>query len=229
MKPRKKLAEAQAPEGGMMALHEHDGEYSISISGRELMHSKVSFSELKLGTLGVNRLDGKERNRVLIGGLGLGFTLKSVLGQTNKRTIVDVVELMPEMIEWNKTHLHKLNGKLLETTRVRVRNANVIATIYQATSGTYDSIMLDIDNGPVGMVSKGNDSLYSNQGVAAICKALKPNGRAILWSASTDRKFENLLKKERIPYDVVPAKLHENAKRPSHFLYVLKPEPPEEE
>lgn len=221
MKPRIKLAETPAPDGGSLTLYEHDGDYVISLGGRELMHSKATASELLLGTLGVAQLDSKEHNRVLIGGLGLGFTLKSVLSLTNKRCDVDVVELIPDIIEWNKTHLEKLNGKLLETTRVKVRPSNVIAHLHRTKPGTYDAIMMDIDNGPVAMVAKENSSLYSERGIQAMMDVLKPEGRAVVWSASLDKRFEKRLKQARLQFKSYPAKIHEKAKKPSYILYVI--------
>lgn len=219
MKPRVKLAESGFP-GGKIALIEHDGAHSISINGQELMHSRSHASESLLGSLGVARLNREEGGRVLIGGLGLGFTLKDALASMGEKTRVEVAELLPEMIDWNRTHLKNLNGSLLDDPRVVVRAADVTRLLREAEPNTYDAILLDVDNGPVAMVSESNASLYSRSGVRSICKALKKKGRIVVWSAGPDQRFENHLHQAGLSVEVVPAKARENAKSASYLLYV---------
>lgn len=206
-----------------MTLHEHDGAFSINFNGQELMHSKASASESLMGNLGTVRLDKGGAFRVLVGGLGLGFTLKNVLKSVGPRTTVEVVELIPEVVEWNRTHLKKLNGALLDDSRVRVRVEDVTTLIRNAKPESYDAILLDVDNGPVAMVAANNYSLYSNAGIDAICAALKPGGRAVIWSAGPDGKFESRLRKSGLRVKGVPAKMHERARRDACMLYVLEP------
>lgn len=220
MKPRIKLAESKTPDGRTMALYNHDGVFSINISGNELMHSDSYTSEKLLGELGVARLKKDEPARVLIGGLGLGFTLQSVLESVGPETSVETVELLPEVIEWNREHLKELNGALLDDTRVAVLTNDVTKVVRKAKSGTYDAIMLDVDNGPVALVNKANLSLYSNTGVRSIRNALKPGGRAVFWSASPDERFEARLERNGFRVKAVPAKVHERAKRAAYLLYV---------
>ena len=219
MKPRIKLAECDFP-GGRIALIEHDGAHSISVNGQELMHSRSHGSESLLGSLGVARLNREEDGRVLIGGLGLGFTLKDALTSLGDKTTVEVAELLPEMIEWNRTHLKDLNGSLLDDPRVVVRSADVTRLLREAEPNTYDAVLLDVDNGPVAMVSESNSSLYSRNGVRSICKALKKSGRIVVWSAGPDQRFENHLRQAGLSVEVVPAKARENAKSASYLLYV---------
>jgi spermidine synthase len=205
-----------------MALYEHDGAYSISMTGQELMHSKASASESLLGKLGVEHLDYAKPARVLIGGMGLGFTLRSVLESAGAEVAVELVELIPEVIEWNKVHLDGLNGECLDDPRVQVRTEDVTRVIHSANPKTYDSILLDVDNGPVAMVASRNKSLYGQSGINAIKRSLTPSGRAIFWSAGQDNKFDSLLKRSGFDVRVVRAKVHETAKRPAYFLYIAE-------
>jgi spermidine synthase len=220
MKPRIKLGEVKTSDGERMSLYEHDGTFSISLNGQELMHSKANVSECLLGQLGVARLKGGIAARVLVGGLGLGFTLRSVLEAVGSETMVELVELIPEVIEWNRAHLQGLNGSLLEDPRVIIRAEDVTKVIREAEAGSYDVILLDVDNGPIAMVAKTNRSLYSNYGIGTLRAVLKPDARAVFWSAGPDRKFEVRLRKGGFKVKVVPAKMNDGSRRPSYVLYV---------
>jgi len=224
MKPRIKLAEAESSENGSLALFEHDGSYAINFRGQELMHSKMHASETLLGELGARNLPPDSPTTVLIGGLGLGFTLRSVLEASSENTKIEMIELVPEVIEWNKTHLHSLNGSLLDDPRVETFAADVRKTIRKAEPESYDTILLDVDNGPVAMVSINNSSLYSYFGLRSIYQALKPGGRAVFWSAGQDRKFESQLAKTHFKVTPTPAKTHSAAKRAAYLLYVCDKE-----
>ena len=220
MKPRVKLAEAETTGRGRLALYEHDGVFSMNFSGQELMHSDACASERFLGRLGIDRVSHEEDALVLIGGLGLGITLLSVLELAGPKTKVCVAELIPEVVEWNRTFLKGINGNSLRDPRVEVRVEDVGPLIRKAERGTYDVILLDVDNGPVAMVAAKNGSLYSNTGLRSIHAALKPGGRAVFWSAGPDRGFEMKLERARFRVDAVPAKVHERAKRAAYVLYV---------
>ena len=219
MKPRIKLGEVKTSDGGRMSLYEHDGTFSISLNGQELMHSNANVSECMLGELGVARLKGGTA-RVLIGGLGLGFTLRSVLEAVSSETMVEMVELIPEVIAWNRAYLRELNGSLLEDPRVVIRAEDVTKVIREAEAESYDVILLDVDNGPIAMVSKTNSSLYSNYGISKLRAVLKPDARAVFWSAGPDRKFEARLRKGGFKVKVVPAKMNDGSRRPSYVLYI---------
>ena len=219
MKPRVKLAESKFT-GGILSLSEHDGSYSISLDGKELMHSRANESELLLGSLGVARLGNKLAGRVLIGGLGLGFTLKGALESVGDKTTIEVAEMIPEVIEWNRTYLKNLNGSLLDHPQVETRRMDVTRLIQEAKPNTYDAILLDVDNGPNAMVSETNASLYSKNGIRSICKALKNEGRLVVWSAGPDRGFEKRLGRAGLQVEAVRAKTHAGAKSPSHYLYM---------
>ena len=219
MKPRVKLAESTFT-GGELSLTEHDGSYSISLDGKELMHSRANASELLLGSLGVARLNNETNARVLIGGLGLGFTLKSVLESVGDKTIIEVAEMIPEVIEWNRTYLKNLNGSLLDHPQVEIRAMDVTRLIQETEPHTYDAILMDVDNGPNAMVADTNASLYSKTGIRSICRALKKGGRLVVWSAGSDQGFEKRLCHAGLKVEAVRAKAHAGAKSPSHFLYL---------
>ena len=192
----------------------------MRVDGRDLMHSSVSASELHLGEIAVEQLRGATEGRVLIGGLGMGFTLKSVLAGVGKNIAVEAVELIPEVVEWNRTFMKDLNGKLLDDPRVTVVTRDVYALLNRSKPNTYDAILLDIDNGPTAMVQNGNARLYTRQGMQQIRRALKAGGRVAIWSASVDTQFEARLKSMNFRIEAVPARLHKNARRSTYTIYV---------
>lgn len=226
MKPNITLAETKTPNGSRMTLVEHDGSFCIRVNGQQLMHSSVSTSEIKLGELGCERLANRGAPyRVLIGGLGLGFTLKSVLASVGPRAAVHVSELFPEIVAWNRTFLAGLNGGALADRRVKVLEEDVRAIVRRAAREPYDAIILDIDNGTTAMVKDENNALYSEWGMQQIALALKPGGRAAVWSACADAVIEKRLAKAGFAVQAVPAKLYEHARRSTYMIYVAdKPE-----
>jgi spermidine synthase len=221
MKPNITLAETKTPNGARMTLVEHDGEYCIRVNGQQLMHSSVSTSEIQLGEVGCAKLADKSRPaRVLIGGLGLGFTLQSVLRSVGPRTQVHVAELFPEIVAWNRTFLAGLNGGALADRRVTVLEADVRWLIKKAARAPFDAIVLDIDNGTTAMVKDENHALYSERGISQIFSALKPGGRAAIWSACADAVLEKRLVKAGFLVKAVPAKLYAQARRSTYMIYV---------
>jgi len=221
MKPNITLAETRTPNGARMTLVEHDGSYCIRVNGQQLMHSSVSTSEIELGRLGCARHPNRSAaTRVLIGGLGLGFTLKSVLQSTGPKAVIHVTELFPEIVSWNRTHLAGLNGKLLGDKRVTVFVDDIRAIIRRAARAPYDAVILDIDNGTTAMVKDDNKQLYSEQGMQQIALALKPGGRAAIWSACADAAIEKRLNRAGFQVQAVPAKLYAQAKRAAYMIYV---------
>jgi len=220
MKPNITLAEMTTPNGARLTLVEHDGDFCIRVNGQQLMHSAVNASELQLGTLGCERHVGKKGVRVLIGGLGLGFTLKSVLQSVGRTDTVHVAELFPEIVAWNRTFLSGLNGKLLDDPRVTLLEEDVKTVINRSARNPYDVIVLDIDNGTTAMVAAENNSLYSQRGMEVIARALKPDGRAAVWSACADATVEKRLKAAQFTVQAVPAKLYPTAKRSAYMIYV---------
>ena len=128
--------------------------------------------------------------------------------------------MIPEVIEWNLTYLKNLNGSLLDHPQVEIRVMDVTRLIQQAEPHTYDAILMDVDNGPNAMVCQTNASLYSKNGIRSICRALKNDGRLVVWSAGPDQGFEKRLGRAGLKVEAVRAKAHAGAKSPSHFLYM---------
>lgn len=221
MKPNLKLAEAQTPDGARLTLHEHDGSFCIRLNGHDLMHSKVTASETLLGELIAAAARDRKSPRILIGGLGLGFTLKRVLEESPASASVEVVELLPEIVDWNRRFLSGLNGSWLSDPRVHMIVGDVVQVLGRQP-GRYDGIILDIDNGPTAMVREGNSRLYDRRGIARIAAGLKPGGSAAIWSAGKDPGFEERLKKAGFFVQAVPARLYPGAKRFSCTIYLAE-------
>jgi spermidine synthase len=173
-----------------------------------------------LARLACARSHAPAKARVLIGGLGFGFTLRQVLEIVGAEACVQVAELLPEVVAWNREFLSSVNGLLLDDTRVEVFVEDVFQVISRAPAGHYDAILLDVDNGPVAMVQDGNARLYQTQGFAVITQALKPGGRVVFWSASTDHAFAKRLAKAGFKVETVAAKAYPQAKRSTHTLFV---------
>ena len=219
MKPHLKLAETLTPDGARLSLHSHDGNFCIRVNGQELMHSAAAASELQLGELAVEGFAARPA-RILIGGLGLGFTLKAVLAKSGPDVTVEVAELFPTVVEWNRTFLKDLNGACLADPRVKVLVEDVGHVLSRAGSVAYDAIILDIDNGPTAMVQANNAGHYRAQGIQRFFAALKPGGRAAIWSAKADHAFEGRLRKAGFAVKAVPAKLYASAKRHTYTIYL---------
>ncbi len=220
MKPTLKLAETTTPDGARLTLHEHDGSFAVRINGQALMDSRVATSELQIGELATAKFPRFGKSRVLIGGLGLGFTLRSALDGVGPHGVVEVAELVQGIVDWNRTHLTGLNGKLVDDKRVRLLVADVAQVIAKAPNAHYDAIILDTDNGPSPMVQRSNARLYDERGLAKLFTSLTAKGRAVIWSAAPDKAFAARLAKAGFKVEVVAAKVHATAKRPAYTLYV---------
>jgi spermidine synthase len=220
MKPHRLLAETRLPSGAMLTLHEHDGAFCIRLAGRELMHSQAAASELALGEIGTARLAHGKAARVLIGGLGLGFTLRRVLECADVKVTVEVAELLPALVAWNRDHLKTLNGALLDERRVTVRVGDVFDLVCSAAPASYAAILLDIDNGPAAMVQAANARLYDVRGLQMLATALASGGRLVVWSAGPDRPFERRLAQAGFAVQVIPVKLHAGARQEAGRLFV---------
>ncbi len=220
MKPNRKLAETAVPGGARLALYEHDGAFAIRMDGRQLMTSVMHESERVLGELATAHLGHRENPRILVGGLGLGFSLAGVLQQVGPRAMVEVAELVPEIVRWNREYLQSLNGALLNDPRVAVRTDDVWDLLVPRRGGRYDAVLLDTDNGPVAMVQKRNARLYAPSGIKRLMDALRPGARAAIWSANRDQSFERNLNRAGFRVVVVPAKLYAAARRQAVTIYL---------
>ena len=220
MKPFTTLARARTSGGAELTLHEHDTHFFLRVNSQSLMTTKAAVSEMELAHLACERLRERPAVRVLIGGLGFGFTLRRVLELTVRDAIVEVAELLPEIVAWNREFLSGVNGKLLDDSRVRISIADVFQIITLAPAAHYDAILLDVDNGPMAMVQDGNARLYQPGGLAAMARVLKPGGRVTLWSAGPDPAFSRRLARAGFAVQVVNAKAHTRARRNAHTIFV---------
>ena len=226
MKPNRKLAETTTPDGAKLILYEHDGAYCIRLNGVDLVHSSATASELRLGELAAETLSEQPDSLVLLGGMGLGFTLKSLLAKGGPRVKVQVAELIPQVIDWNRNLLTHLNGTLLDDSRVEVLLHDVWTVIAGAEPARYDALVLDIDNGPTAMVQKQNARLYSSKGFEKIARVLKPHGRALFWSARPEPAFAQRLARAGFDVRAVAAPLYAAAKRFPVSIYVAEKQTP---
>jgi spermidine synthase len=209
MIPWNLLAETRTPDGARLGLFEHDGEYVLRVDGRELMSNRRHASELRLGVIGGLAAASPGR-RVLIGGLGLGYTLRGVLNHAAPDAEVVVAELMPQIVDWNNHPGWPLASDALADPRTRVVLGDVGERISEAASGAsprYDAILLDADNGTTPMMTEGNRALYRVDGVRRARAALKPGGLIAYWSAVPEPAFEKLLRREgfRVETELVRA------------------------
>lgn len=200
MIPWEELARAEAPEGDTLRLFRRGSEYSIRLQdGNELMNSRLGGSEIALATLALARIEGRPAPRVLIGGLGMGFTLRAAQEQAPSDADLVISELVPELVTWASQYMGDVFGDSLSDPRVEIRTGDVVAEI-AAGEGRYDAILLDVDNGPDGLTRGGNDALYSEAGLAAAHRALAPRGVLAVWSAHPSVPFTKRL--ARANFDV---------------------------
>jgi len=207
MKPIVLLDRSATPDGTPITLHEHDGEKSIRVGGVELMSSRQHHSEERLAQLGCAGLRESPRVVVLIGGLGLGFTLRETLRQVAADATVVVAELVPAVIAWNRAPGLGLAADVIDDPRVVLVTGDV-ADVMAGSRGRFDSIMLDVDNGAAGLTAATNAWLYAATGLGAARAALKPGGRLAVWSAGDDRRFAARLEEAGFAVEVVRARTH---------------------
>lgn len=188
MIPWVQLGSAQSPGGGELRLMRRGAELSIMSGAIELMNSRLSGSEEALATLTCAPLASAADPAVLIGGLGMGFTLRAALAQLSASAQVTVAELVPAVVSWARGPMAELFAGCLEDRRVTILEADVAAVIGRARAA-YDAILLDVDNGPGGLNRAANDGLYSGEGLNAAAQALKPGGVLAVWSSTQDAAF----------------------------------------
>jgi len=195
MIPWKVLDSAAAPgSNDPLTLHQRGHEFSIRVQHMELMNSRRSASESGFSELGCARIAGRPRPRVLIGGLGMGFSLRRALDGLPANATVVVAELVPQVVTWNETVLGHLAGHPLRDPRVVVRQGDV-AQLLRESRGAFDLIMLDVDNGPEGLTQAANDWLYARPGIETARAALRPQGVLGYWSAKPDARFVRRLER----------------------------------
>ncbi len=193
MRPWELLDTTTVPGAGSeLRLYRRGEEFSIKVGRSELMNSRVHGSEDALAELACKRLGDKSQPRILIGGLGMGFTLAAALQQLGPDAEIVVAELVPAVIEWNRGVLSSVAGHPLESKRITVHEGDV-GQLIRSEQGVYDAILLDVDNGPEGLTRKENDSLYSPAGLSSALAALRSGGIFGVWSISPDHRFSKRL------------------------------------
>ena len=218
MKPHHTLGRASTPDGGEIVLYERDGAYFIRVNGLELMTSRAHGSEEDLARLALAKVRRQEP-RVLVGGLGMGFTLRAVLDVVSTSAKVMVAEILPAVIAWNRNELAHLARSPLEDPRVAVVERDV-AEIIAAGPSAFDAVLLDVDNGPEAFTVAENQRLYGPLGLASIHRCLRPDGVLGVWSADPDRAFEKRLAKAgfKVSTETVPAR--RGGKGPKHTIFI---------
>jgi spermidine synthase len=227
VKPYVQLAEARLRDGTVFSLHTHDGKFYLKNDRRELMSTALTYSEQLLAELGCAALlDGMptrpKHPRVLIGGLGMGFTLKRTLELVGRPATVEVAELVPEIIEWNRTFLAEHNGPILGDERTKIYRGDLFDCLAERGKASYDAILIDIDDGPDMLITQGNARLYSPGFLARIRDALAPGGCVAYWLALPNADFVRGLNKAGFTVEEHLAKPHANSKKPRHRIYVAR-------
>lgn len=197
MKLRTQLATTSAPDGSRLALFQHDEDFIITVDRQDLMLSRAHESEFELARLGCAHVAGHRRPTILIGGLGMGYTLRQTLDMLGSCATVVVAELLPEVVRWNRDYLGGLTNHPLRDRRVTVRIDDV-ADVIRQSPGVFDAVLLDVDNGPHAITDARNRHMYSRDGIRSCLHALRAKGCLAVWSAIFDPPFERRLRQEHL-------------------------------
>ena len=219
MKKWTTLDQALTPDGKTISLHEHDGSYAIRVDGIPLMSTRQHASEERLAEFACAHLRGVGHARVLIGGLGFGFTLKAALAALAPGATVVLAEMLAAVIAWNRDPRFPLASQAVADPRVTVVQQDVADVIGESRAG-FDAIILDVDNGPAALSTGGNARLYDLPGLRRIRAALRPGGCAAFWSAAADPAFEKLLAQAGFRVHIERARSHGTSGR-WHTLFVV--------
>ncbi|WP_145902312.1 MULTISPECIES: spermidine synthase [Sphingobium] len=218
MIPRELIDTAPVPGGQELKLYRRGADHMIVLDRNELMSSRMSGSEKALAVMTLERLKGRGAPHLLIGGYGMGFTLRAALAEMGQGGRIMLVELVPKIIEWARGPMAELAAGCLDDPRVTLIEGDVAAEIASA-HGSYDAILLDVDNGPDGLTAPANDRLYSTSGLATAKAALKPGGILAIWSAGSDDPFTRRLRNAGFDVDEVAVKARDNGKGPRHVIW----------
>ncbi len=221
MKPHERLGDAQTPNGTKLTLYRHDGAYLIKADGIELMSTRRHLSEDRLAEVACEPLRDVVGARVLVGGLGLGFTMRAALRALRGDAEVLVAELVADVIAWNANPLFDLSADAMRDSRVRIMHDDVV-NVLRANPGGFHAIMLDTDNGPDGMLMSENARLYATRGIALTMAALRPAGTIVYWSVGDDPHFAGALQHSGLSVQTLRVRAHDTA-GPMHTLYVATP------
>ena len=218
MIPWVQLDSAPLADGGELRLKQRGSEFSIMLGTNELMNSRLSGSEEALASLACDKIKERRKPSLLIGGLGMGFTLRAALTAVGPDAEITVAELVPAVVGWARGPMAAIFGTCLDDPRVVIRETDV-SLLIRARPAAYDAILLDVDNGPEGLTHKGNDALYDPRGLAQAHAALKPGGVLTVWSSAPDAGFTRRL--SRTGFAVEEVKIRANGKRGArHTIWV---------
>ena len=221
MKIRELIDTARIPGGDELRLYRRGDDFIIAIGGNELMNSRMSGSEEALAVMSCDRLREPETARLLIGGYGMGFTLRAALAALGPDAKIIVAELVPEIIDWARGPMAGLAAGCLDDPRAELVIGDVAATI-AAGRGRYDAILLDVDNGPDGLVRDANDGLYSAAGLASAKAALRPGGILAIWSAAPDARFARRLRTAGFAVEEVAVRARASGKGARHVIWFAR-------
>jgi len=202
-----------------MVLYQHDHDFLIEVDGDDLMLSRHNESELELARLGCAHLAGRKAPSVLIGGLGMGYTLRQALDMLSPDAEVMVGELLDAVVEWNRKFLGELNDQPLEDERVELETGNIVELISRSKK-RFDAILLDIDNGPSAMTYSGNSRLYGYEGIVSCRNALRKKGCLAVWSAGPSKEYEQLLMRCDFHVRRYRVPVYKGSKSQSRFVWV---------
>ncbi len=203
---------------GSLRLLQRGTEFSIRLAQCELMNSRLSGSEEDLATLSAERIRGRERPRVLIGGLGMGFTLRAALAAFPPGAELVVAELVPAVVAWARGPMAAMHGDSLSDPRVEIKVVDVIPLVAERKSA-WDAILLDVDNGPDGLTRSGNDGLYDHAGLARARTALKPGGVLAIWSSGPDAGFTRRLRQSGLMVEEVKVRARKGHGTARHVIW----------
>jgi len=215
--PRELLDTADVPGGEPLRLFRRGADFMIVLERNELMNSRMSGSEEALAEMTIERL-GRKDPHLLIGGYGMGFTMRKALALLGPNAVVSVAELVPKIIDWARGPMAEMTAGGLDDPRAHVELVDVARAIGRA-QGVYDAILLDVDNGPDGLTRPGNDGLYSMTGLKIAKAALKPGGVLAVWSAAPDARFAKRMHDAGFQVDEVAVKARQNGKGPRHVIW----------
>lgn len=219
MLPWIELGRARVPGGGELKLMQRGSEFTIFAGPIGLMGSRQSGSEVALATIAAERVGQRPKARVLIGGLGMGFTLRAALAALRPDAEIVVAELVPEIAgAWARGPLAAIHADSLDDPRVRLRVGDV-GGIMAGDGAKFDAILLDVDNGPEGLTRPGNDALYSHAGIARAKAALRPGGMLAVWSVAPDPQFTRRLQDSGMKVEELKARAH-GGKGARHVIWV---------
>ncbi len=219
---RELIGTAQVPDGEELELYRHDRDFMIVIGNNELMSTRRWGSEVALAEMAIERLGAAASPHLLIGGYGMGFTLRAALAKLGPQARLSLVELVPEIIAWARGPMAELAAGCLDDPRVTLEMGDVAPVIARARA-SFDAILLDVDNGPDGLVREDNKALYASRGLSAAKAALRPGGVLAIWSAGPDPGFRRKLEKAGFEVDEVRVAARSNGKGTKHTIWFARP------